>query len=345
MHSEAVELHPNWYALSTASFPIKRFVRGLELQSAEDIPNKQKYCSPGETNGVEVQQFYEKLIIKSENNNICSAPLAPACQSFPAKHRNSLDFDRNKFFRFATSNNVKELARFNYQANNINVCDEFGWTALMMAACEGATDAVRMLLESGADKSIKEKSGRTALDFAKQKKHENIAIMLQSEYQNENTHLKRKQCSSVISNVPFYCSLCNLTFSDTSQYQHQTSTLHQFNMKPSKCANKLNKFNISSKNRGLQLMVKQGWDKESGLGPTQTGRLYPIKTVIRKKRSGLGTDQEPARVTHFGANDLQATKHNKSFFLHNKKRRSRNDIRSEKLREWKRERRLRRELS
>jgi len=47
-------------------------------------------------------------------------------------------------------------------------CDqENGTTPLMYAAAQGQTDAVEMLLEFHADRSLKEWAGRTALDYAK----------------------------------------------------------------------------------------------------------------------------------------------------------------------------------
>ncbi|XP_017475832.1 PREDICTED: G patch domain and ankyrin repeat-containing protein 1 homolog [Rhagoletis zephyria] len=344
MESGDAQLHPNWWALARVNFPLKRFVRGLELQSNEANQDQHQSSLPCEMDGVEVQKFYEELTDKFTSNQSVITTLPVDCQSISKKGQ-SLKFNRVKFFRYATSNNIEELARFDYQPNDVNACDTFGWTALMMAACEGAKNAVRMLLQLGADKNIKEKCGRTALDIAKQKGHEDIAVLLKRGLEFEISRVDEKRSPSDHPTQAFYCSICAQTFSDTTRLQHQTSTLHQFNTKSTKSKHKLDKFNISSKNRGLQMMVKQGWDKESGLGPTKDGRLYPIKTVIRKKRTGLGTDQEPARITHFGANDLEAVKHNNSSVLPTKKKRSRNDIRSEKLREWKRERRLRKELS
>uniref|UniRef100_A0A034VGT3 G patch domain and ankyrin repeat-containing protein 1-like protein n=1 Tax=Bactrocera dorsalis TaxID=27457 RepID=A0A034VGT3_BACDO len=345
MDLDDAQLHPNWLALATVTFPRKRFVRGLELQSNEEYKKEETNAQvDGDGSGEDVRTFYEEITKNSKTSIPTTAPTM-VNRSYNSKKPDMLKFDRNQFFRLATTNNVTELARINYQAGDVDVCDAFGWTALMMAACEGAIDAVRFLLQLGANKNVKEKTGRTARDYAIEKGYDCIATILQTNIEDIEEHASQEVSSATVSIEPFYCTSCEHTFTNTTRLRHETSTVHQFSTKAIGAQNKLNKFNISNKNRGLQLMVKQGWDKESGLGPTQSGRLYPVKTVIRKKRTGLGTKQEPARVTHFDAFDKQAVMHNRSSNLPKSKKRSRCDIRSEKLRDWKRERRLRKALS
>ena len=67
-------------------------------------------------------------------------------------------------------------------------------------------------------------------------------------------------------------------------------------------------FVIPEANVGYQMMIHGGWDKKSGLGPSGSGKLYPVKTILKQDRHGLGLDREAgskvtARVTHFDAND------------------------------------------
>ncbi|XP_067632997.1 G patch domain and ankyrin repeat-containing protein 1 homolog [Eurosta solidaginis] len=341
MDTNCEQLHPNWRTLATINYPMKRFVRGLELQSQPECKRGRPDLTATDSEGVKIKKFYENLIKECSTNR--RPTVSPTSKAPPSIKDILRRFDRNTFFRFVTTNNIAELARFAYFENDINVCDEFGWTGLMMAACEGAIDTVRLLLQLGADKNIKDKTGRTALDLAQIKGYSNVVYTLQIECQHVKTTVDAR---TITLNEPFYCDICNHVFSDTNRLHHLTSTVHQFNTESKTTKNKLNKFNITTRNRGLQIMVKQGWDRESGLGPTSSGRLYPIKTVMRKKLSGLGTDQEPARVTHFGAFDQRAVENNK---LNNspsyKKIRSRKDMHREKVREWKREKRLRKELS
>lgn len=49
-----------------------------------------------------------------------------------------------------------------------------------------------------------------------------------------------------------------------------------------------------------------------GLGPDGVGRKYPVKTVLKRDRLGLGSKgNQQARVTHFGPNDHSAVKRKK----------------------------------
>lgn len=243
------------------------------------------------------------------------------------------------------ANDVEQLSLMSIsEERELNACDAFGWTALMMAACEGAEEAVVWLLEQGAAVDVRDKSGQTALELARKKGHRNIVELLENLDKSE-VQAPHEMESTEAALSPFYCELCQREYSESTWRDHQTSTVHRFNMK-SLPPHRLHKFNISVRNRGLQLMVKQGWDREHGLGPQQNGRLYPVKTVLRKQRTGLGIQQPPARVTHFEAFDTNATKrrHGNPAPQH-QERRTRNEMKREKLRDWRRERRLRQELS
>ena len=55
---------------------------------------------------------------------------------------------------------------------------EGGWTALMLAALEGQTEAVRLLLEAGADVHAKSNDGTTALITAVSEGHPEIVELL-----------------------------------------------------------------------------------------------------------------------------------------------------------------------
>jgi ankyrin repeat protein len=64
---------------------------------------------------------------------------------------------------------------------DINATDEFGFTPLMYAATvdEGNIDVATLLLKAGADRTIRNKENRTALDQAKRYKHAKLAEALQ----------------------------------------------------------------------------------------------------------------------------------------------------------------------
>jgi hypothetical protein len=57
------------------------------------------------------------------------------------------------------------------------------------------------------------------------------------------------------------------------------------------------------------MMLNSGWDRKRGLGPTGSGKLFPVKTVLKRDRTGLGHehDKPPVScVTHFEANDASS---------------------------------------
>ena len=67
---------------------------------------------------------------------------------------------------------VRHGARLNSQDQTA------GWTALIWAAKEGHLDSVDRLLVAGADKTVRDRQGRSALDWAHIKGHDEIARRL-----------------------------------------------------------------------------------------------------------------------------------------------------------------------
>lgn len=344
MNSTGQELHPNWCALTTLDVPLKRFVRAGHAED-EKKEKKKKHTIDGVTSE-EVQQFYKEVLEAPVTNKKKSNKNNNRRQS---KERRELTFDKNQFFRLAISNNVEELSQMRItNEEELNICDSYGWTALMMASCEGSEDVVDWLLRLGANTEVTDKGGNTALQLARKRNHKDVVRLLQASNRETAADSEKDQAIGSTTTMPFYCNVCQRDFNESTWRTHQTSTVHQFNSKHLP-ANKLQKFNISAKNRGLQLMVKQGWDREHGLGPTHNGRLYPVKTVLRKQRTGLGIEQSPARVTHFHAFDTNATKRRNRNGQPERDtrppRQARNEMKREKIRDWKRNRHLRNELS
>ena len=54
-----------------------------------------------------------------------------------------------------------------------------GFTALMTAAAEGQVEVVRQLLDHGADRSLEDEDGDTALTFARQNGHTEVVALLE----------------------------------------------------------------------------------------------------------------------------------------------------------------------
>lgn len=65
------------------------------------------------------------------------------------------------------------------QGAKVDLTDNVGqWSALMFASAEGNNDVVKILLEHGADINLKDKDGETALDFAQNNGHTEVATLI-----------------------------------------------------------------------------------------------------------------------------------------------------------------------
>ena len=62
---------------------------------------------------------------------------------------------------------------------DVNKAGRGGWTPLMWASLEGKEDAVRVLLELGADVGVREDEGETALDVARRTGRNGIVAVLE----------------------------------------------------------------------------------------------------------------------------------------------------------------------
>jgi len=51
-------------------------------------------------------------------------------------------------------------------------------------------------------------------------------------------------------------------------------------------------FHLKGDNVGYQLLVKQGWDKQSGLGSNEDGRLYPVRINYKHDKRGIGIKEK-----------------------------------------------------
>ncbi len=62
---------------------------------------------------------------------------------------------------------------------NVNCANTNGKTALIYAAYYGKTEVVKLLMDGGANKTMKDKWGETALDYALQRNHPSVVALLQ----------------------------------------------------------------------------------------------------------------------------------------------------------------------
>jgi ankyrin repeat protein len=76
---------------------------------------------------------------------------------------------------------------------DINMPGVRGKTAMGWAAEAGRKEAVALLLERGADASIKDDEGKTPLDIAREKGHKDVADLIDGKRIAKETALRQKQ--------------------------------------------------------------------------------------------------------------------------------------------------------
>lgn len=237
-----------------------------------------------------------------------------------------------QMFRFAQDGDLDSLKQaLSCGYFDVNITDNFNWSLLMSAAYAGHTDTVEYLLSAGGEwRNIVDQSGHNAVDLARSAGHYRVAEQIEdyhtctkeinpSERESSSSHetccqspdhtrsKRPKRC-----HTQHYCDVCQVHISqDTSSspHKHKTSTLHQFNCQYH--PNPHTVYGIPQSNRGYQMLLKRGWDPEGGLGSKQQGQQFPVKTVLKRDRLGIGVrtkESSKARVTHFQAEDKAAVR-------------------------------------
>lgn len=300
--------------------------------------------------GYEARAFYERLVSDEtvsrdgeETERKSSRRALPRCNSVQGSIRDlkaptvrrkgstpsdqrTLSPSTSQLFLFAQEGMLndlrKALATSTSPAVDLNMQDMYGWSLLMSSAYAGHYDMVCFLLSQGAEwRGVCDKQGRTAVDLALMAGHRHVADEIQAFSTNGGSVERGRTNEIPMANgcvvvptsqarqqqIPFFCSLCSMAVAESTKKKHKHSTLHQFNCKhhPS-----VHQYGIPMSNKGYKLLVKGGWDPERGLGQSSEGKQFPVKTVLKRDRLGLGADEgKPAKVTHFGPCDTAAVRH------------------------------------
>ncbi|XP_076061960.1 G patch domain and ankyrin repeat-containing protein 1 homolog isoform X2 [Oratosquilla oratoria] len=319
------DLHPNSKVLTTGLIKWKKFVKEKPESPLRQEPPKAKVLP--EIRGEEAKGFYEHLIKDKDKESVPNSLMCKVEKHIYVENLDDDDEDDDDSFskesqtcinkriiykamQCAQSNDVNGLKKCLDEGVPVNSKDDYGWSLLMIAACAGARQVIQELLLRGAKISTSDKKGNTAMYLAAKMNHPDIVdTIIKSRKKKESEDQKelpvesdkRKKVES------FYCNTCKAEIKESTRLQHETSIAHQFSMGP---GSSVSSFGIPASNKGYQLLVNSGWDAESGLGPSGTGTKFPVKTVLKRDRKGLGKDEEKpiARVTHFGPGDKAAVK-------------------------------------
>ncbi|KAK3861017.1 hypothetical protein Pcinc_032972 [Petrolisthes cinctipes] len=339
-------LHPNWKALATASLKWKVFVQAKEDTASAKVGKEKerettKVC-PSLT-GEGAQRFYESLLESSSNQAIICKPAEGRGNKAKSTNRAERDDTEhqgsrnqtttvsangaysqvlaqgavtkcprlmNKAFRCAQDNDVAVLRDLLNTGLNVNTKDTYGWSLLMVASCAGAKDAVKILLDAGARVGVRDSKGHTALYLATTKGHDKIIDMLISASKgrhSDGSSLEDGNTRNLTEGTEtreFFCDVCNKVIKEATKKQHKTSIAHQFCLG---AVQQQTMYGIPPSNKGYQLLVNHGWDEDRGLGPGNQGMKFPIKTVLKRDRMGLGNEQKSTpKVTHFGPADTSS---------------------------------------
>ncbi|KAL5269938.1 hypothetical protein ACHWQZ_G003419 [Mnemiopsis leidyi] len=108
-----------------------------------------------------------------------------------------------------------------------------------------------------------------------------------------------------------YCEQCSMFHSDPD---HESSISHL--VAENRAIPEINP-HLNPNNAGYKMMSKLGWSENKGLGPSESGRKYLIKTQLKLDRRGLGIpDKNKPKVSHFEPHDVSSLKDN---LLHKRK--------------------------
>jgi len=170
-------------------------------------------------------------------------------------------------------------------------------------------------------------SGYDAYDLACLSGHDRISHLLKHRKSIiKSEAIRAAQSYKRAKKERLWCEVCQAHYNATAEEtepNHQSSISHQFcSLKKEVNSPHSSSFYLGSSNKGYNLLKSHGWDGTSGLGPNSSGRKYPVKTVLKRDRSGLGCETDKSRITHFNALDTDAVKpthKTKEKHLHKKK--------------------------
>lgn len=257
------------------------------------------------TSGSDIKRFYESTVGKKAFDKTSKTSEAKLKKSPPGDKLSKINISKtplnvNLLMKAVETADIKQVETIlKGNEKSVDCKDQFGWTPLMTACCAGNESMVEFLLKYKPDLSVRDKRGNSCQDLAHAKGHQNIINILKQYIEHLNTpepsHLKHSSLESLDSRPEFYCTECKQSF-NVSHKRHISSTVHNFHVASKRKMPTL--YGIPESNKGFQILVKSGWNKEEGLGPSGEGHKFPPKTILKQDRTGLGAKKYKSKVTH-----------------------------------------------
>lgn len=246
----------------------------------------------------------------------------------------NLDVSNLKLFTSVQDNDVETLKRIlDTCPDKIKTVDEYGWS-LLMIACQANTYATaKELLKRGVDTTVRDKAGNSAQSLIIRNKNSRLAEIFlnhvskcsQSQNHNSQSNDGQRQLQNISikeakhktrHKEPFVCHTCGgKTFN--SKEEHLSSTIHNINA--SKGRKIPTKYVIPQSNKGYQIMLKTGWDRETGLGPDGSGTKYPIKAIQKIDKKGLGHEKKKLKIANDKLDALKINQHSENVSERNRR--------------------------
>ena len=228
-----------------------------------------------------------------------------------------------QLFQYAQDNEIELLqSALSSEHFDVNMQDNFHWTLLMVAAHAGHGLIVESLLERGAKWREYTDRGMNAADLARSRGHAHVADLIEGfkgiggkegeegvkEKIPEISKQQHRSGGGKRRNRKFYCKLCQAVVTQSPRVSHDTSIVHLYSCQHH--GSNVVPYGIPESNRGFQMLLRSGWNPEKGLGSHKQGHRFPVKTVLKQDRLGLGVPggSGKAKVTHFSAHDQEAVR-------------------------------------
>lgn len=253
--------------------------------SSEQTPKHKPSLNGEQAKRLYIEEVIDVIVSEPTTNNLYQKPKTVVHKSENRLHLNVTELTDKDLFLSAQNNDVDTLMRIlDDRPDKVNIVDEYGWSLLMIACQANSKEAVRELLIRDIDTLIRDRAGNSARSLVIKNKNLALVEMFLSHKSKAIPEVRNNKNHKVKRKREYTCDICNKTYPDETE--HLSSTVHNINASRGKKIP--TNYVIPESNRGYQIMIKGGWDKETGLGPDGSGKKYPLRTTQKKDRKGLG---------------------------------------------------------